>query len=71
MFKNTKMSVAITGIVSVVSLICLVLVFLSSSISMRKVLVENAMNNMNTSLDAKTQSIEEYISAAEGQLLSF
>ena len=71
MLKNTKMSIAMTGIVSVVSLICFVLVFLSSSISMRNVLVENAMNNMNTSLDAKAQMIEEYIAAAEGQILSF
>ena len=69
--KNQKMSTVITAIVSLVAAICILFLFLSASNNMTVAMKNTAMNNMETSLNARTEVIEQYVDQAEKLLLSF
>ncbi len=71
MLKNMKMGVVITSIVAVISALSMGVVFYFSNRNITSVLVNDVENNMQTSLDAKTKLIDEYIMNAESQLMSF
>lgn len=69
--KNQKMGFVIASIVAVVSALMMVVVFYISNSNITSVLINDVENNMQTSLDAKTKLIDEYILNAESQLISF
>lgn len=71
MLKNTKMGVVIALIVAIVSAVSMGVVFCVSNSNVTSVLVNDVENNMQTSMDAKTKLIDEYIRNAEAQLVSF
>lgn len=71
MLKNTKMSVVIAFIVAIVSAVSMGAVFYISNSNSTSVLINDVENIMQTSLDAKTKLIDEYILNAESQLVSF
>lgn len=71
MLKNCKMGVVIASIVAVISALSMGVVFYISNSNITSVLINDVENNMQTSLDAKTKLIDEYILNAEGQLISF
>lgn len=71
MFKNLKMGLVIASIVAVVSALSMGVVFYISNSNIASVLINDVENNMQTSLDAKTKLIDEYILNAENQLVSF
>ncbi len=71
MLKNWKMGVVIASIVAVVSALSMGVVFYLSNRNLTSVLINDVENNMQTSLDAKTKLINEYILNAENQLISF
>lgn len=71
MLKNVKMGLVIAAIVAVVSVLSMGVVFFISNRNITSVLVKDVENNMQTSLDAKTKLIDEYIMNAESQLKSF
>lgn len=71
MLKNVKMGLVIATIVAVVSALSMGVVFYISNRNITSVLVKDVENNMQTSLDAKTKLIDEYIQNAESQLISF
>ena len=50
---------------------CLLLLFLVSSRNMRTSMQESAMENMSTSLAAKSEIVEQYVDSAEKLLISF
>ena len=61
----------IASIVAVVSALSMGVVFYLSNRNLTSVLINDVENNMQTSLDAKTKLINEYILNAENQLISF
>lgn len=69
--KNQKMGFVIASIVAAVSALMMVVVFYISNSNITSVLINDVENNMQTSLDAKTKLIDEYILNAESQLISF
>lgn len=69
--KNHKMSTVITPMISVVSAVCILLLFLTASRSMMETMRDNAVNQMQTSLESKTAIIEEYVDKAEKLLIAF
>lgn len=69
--KNLKLSTIITGIVSLVVAVCILLLFLLSNSSMMEAMKETSMNNMKTSLEAKAQTIEEYVKNSESLMLAY
>lgn len=71
MLKNQKMSFVIASIVAVISALSMGVVFYLSNSNIASVLINDVENNMQTSLDAKTKLIDEYILNAESQLMSF
>lgn len=71
MFKNRKLGFVIAVAVAVVSAAAMGIVFIMSDSSASKILIENAEANMATSINAKAQIIDEYISNAETTLLTF
>ncbi len=71
MLKNWKMGLVIASIVAVVSAVSMGVVFYISNSNITSVLINDVENNMQTSLDAKTKLIDEYIRNAESQLVSF
>lgn len=71
MIKNRKLSTIITGAVSLIVAICIITLFLLSNNSMMTAMKETSMNNMKTSLEARTQMIDEYVENAEGFMLAY
>lgn len=69
--KRTKLSRRIATIIAIVAAICIAIIFFLSDANMTNAISESATNNMVTSLDAKVQIIDEYISNAESVLYLF
>ena len=65
------MGFVIASIVAVISAVSMGVVFYISNSNITSVLINDVENNMQTSLDAKTKLIDEYILNAEDQLVSF
>jgi methyl-accepting chemotaxis protein len=69
--KNMKLSVKITIVISIVLAICLFGMFFVSNRNMSTTMTKMAENTLMTSLEIKTQIIDEYISSAETVLTAF
>ena len=69
--KNQKMSTVITAIVSCVTAVCILLLFLMASHNMTVAMRETAMNNMESALNARTEIIEQYVGQAENLLIAY
>ena len=69
--KNQKMSTMITVSTALVTAICIWLLFLIANNNMVSAMRETTMNNMDTTLVAKTGIIEEYVDKAEKLLISY
>ena len=69
--KRKKLSNRITCMIALVSAACIAILFILSNRNMTNAMRKTAEDNMITSLDAKTQIIEEYIGNAETVLVSF
>ena len=69
--KNQKMSTVITAVVSLVAAVSILFLFLIASNNMTVAMKNTAMNNMETSLNARAEVIEQYVDQAEKLLLSF
>ena len=66
-----KMSTSIAMIITGVTIVCVLILFVVSNRNMTSAMRSTAENNIITSLDSKTQIIDEYISNAEKSLLAF
>lgn len=71
MLKNRKMSAVITGAVAVVAAAGILLLFILANNNMTNAMRDNAMNNMQTTLNAKSKIIEEYIAQSENILTAY
>lgn len=71
MFKNKNMSFIVTSILAIISAVSMALIFYIANSRMTAILAEDTENNMYTSLDAKTHTINEYINNAEKSLKAF
>ncbi len=71
MMKNWKLSVKITNVIAIVMAVCLVGMFFVSNRNMSQTMTKMAENTLFTSIDIKTQIIEEYIGNAETVLSTF
>lgn len=70
-FRNQKMSAMITLSTAVVTGVCTLFLFLIANSNMVSAIRDTTMNHMETSLDAKTQTIEQSIGHAESLLISY
>lgn len=71
MLKNRKMGFIITGAVAVIAAAGLILLYVLANYNMTMAMKTAALNNMQTSLDAQTQIIEQYVGQGESLLLAF
>lgn len=69
--KNQKMSTVITAIISVVTAVCILLLFMTASNNTMNNMRDTAMNNMQTSLESRAVIISEYVDQAENLLTAF
>lgn len=69
--KTKKLSNSIACMIALVSAVCIAILFILSDRNMTNAMRKTAEDNMITSLDAKTQVIEEYIGNAETVLVAF
>ncbi len=69
--KNLRMSTVITAIISLVTAACILLLFLTASSSMMQSMRQTAMDNMQTSLEARVAIIEGYVDKAEKLLIAY
>lgn len=69
--KNRKLSTIITVTISLVVAICIGSLFLVASKNMTNAMKQTSIDNMKTSLESKQKVIEEYVSNAEAQLISY
>ncbi|HKL98794.1 MAG TPA: methyl-accepting chemotaxis protein [Mobilitalea sp.] len=71
MFKNMKLSTSITVAITLIVIACIGILFNVSNNNMTNVMRDTAINNMLTSLESKTQIIEDYVENSESALLAF
>ena len=71
MFKNMKLSTSIAIIIAIITGICILSLFLASDNNMTTAMKTTAENNMVTSLNSKTQIIDDYIDSAERIISAF
>lgn len=71
MIKNRSLNTIITSSIAIVSAICIGLLFLVANNSMTTAMKTTSVDNMKTSLEAKTKIIEEYVTNAENLLISY
>lgn len=71
MFKDRKMSTLITISISLVTFICIFLLFLVANQNMTKAMKQTAMNNMKTSLEAREKIVEQYVKDSETTLVTY
>jgi len=71
LFKNLKLSTSITGIIAIVAGIGILSLFITSDSNMTKAMRAAAENNMITSLNSKSQIINDYINSAERTISTF
>ncbi len=71
MLKNVKLSTSIVIIVAVITGVSMLILFLASDTNMTTAMETTAEDNMITSLNSKTQIIDDYVDSAEQILSSF
>lgn len=71
MFKNMKLSTSITIAITITVITCTGVLFYTSNANMIKAIRSTAIDNMITSLEAKTQIIESYVKSSESVLQAF
>ena len=71
MMKNRKMSTALTFRISVVTLVCISLLYMIASHDITTLLKHSEMKNMHSFLNAQTNIIEEYVTHQEDLLIAF
>ena len=69
--KNQKMSTMITVSTALVTAICTLMLFLLANRNMVSAMHDTAMNNMNTTLVAKTEIIEQNVGNVEALLAAY
>ena len=69
--KNLKMSTKLTGVIGIVIVVCIGLLFWISSSNVNSMTKESALSQMNASLHAQTELIEEFITHQEDTLITF
>lgn len=71
MLKNRKMSFVITGTVSVIVAIGMIILYILANNNLTKAMKQDAFNNMQTSLESQAKIIEQYVEAGETLLHSY
>ena len=71
MLKNRKMGVIITGAVAIVAAVGIILLYVLANYNMTTAMKTSAINNMQTSLDAQKQIIDQYVGQGEALLLAY
>ena len=69
--KNQKMSTTITLVISLVTTLCIFLLYIIANMSMTAMMKEAELENMQASLNAQANFIEEYIKHEEDLLVAF
>lgn len=69
--KNQKMRTKITLGITVVIIVCMSLLYMTASKSMTSMMKQSELDNMNASLSAQTNIIEQYIAHQEDLLSAF
>lgn len=68
MIKNFKMRTTLTGVISIVTILCIALLYISARSGMTALMKESALTNMKSELNAQTTLIEEYVRHQEDSL---
>lgn len=71
MVKNLKISTILTMAITLIAVFCISLLFIVANRNMTSAMKTVAMNDMKTSLEAKTKIIEEYVKNAEDLLAAY
>jgi methyl-accepting chemotaxis protein len=69
--RNFKLSTKITLATSSIVIVCLVVLFFTANSNITKIMRQAANDNMITSLESKTQIIEEYVDDAESIMKAY
>ena len=69
--KNQKMSTVITGSISLMVAVCILILFLIASNNMIQSMRQISMDNMETSLNARAELLEQFVDQAEKLLISY
>lgn len=71
MFKNLKMKTALTSAITVLTIICITILYIFTQTGMTKLMKKSAQDSMKTSLNSQTTLISEYVSHQEDLLKKF
>ena len=71
MIRNQKMRTMLTAVISLVTVVCITLLYLCAQAGMTGLMKKSALENMKSSLKAQTTLIEEYVDHQEDLLAEF
>ena len=71
MMKNVKMRTVLTGVISIVAVVCIALLYFSAQSGMTTLMKKSALENMKLALNAQTTLIEEYVDHQEDLLMEY
>ncbi|MBU5478142.1 methyl-accepting chemotaxis protein [Eubacterium sp. MSJ-13] len=71
MFKNLKMKTALTSAITVLTIICIAILYIFTQSGMTKLMKKSAQDSMKTSLNSQTTLISEYVAHQEDLLKKF
>lgn len=71
MMKNLKMRTVLTGVISIIVVICITILYLSAQSGMTALMKKSALENMKLELNAQATLIEEYIDHQEDLLVEY
>lgn len=68
MIKNRKLRTTLTSVITLVTVVCIALLYVSAQSGMTTLMKKSALENMKASLNAQTTLIEEYVDHQEDLL---
>ena len=71
MMKNLKMRTVLTGVISIIVVICITILYLCAKSGMTALMKKSALENMKLELNAQATLIEEYIDHQEDLLVEY
>lgn len=70
-YRNKRMRTIVTRCIATIGLVCMLLLYFTSSYMFTKVLMTSSLESMSDSLKARSYTVEQFVTKAEQQLIAY
>ena len=70
-YRNKRMRTIVTRCIETIGLVCMLLLYFTSSHMFTKVLMTSSLESMSDSLKARSYTVEQFVTKAEQQLIAY